>query len=88
MAKCHIVNTKTPFCAILHVMETDVKTTLRIPASLHEALTLLAHEDNRSLNGQVVYILKQYVRTNPPTGTTAVLQITEAALHVPEHPQT
>lgn len=34
---------------------------LRVPADLHEALTAWAREEERSLNAQIVYLLRRAV---------------------------
>lgn len=41
------------------VIETIVRFMLRLPADLHATLTAWAAEENRSLNGQIVHLLRQ-----------------------------
>ena len=45
------------------VMETEeVSVSVRFPADLRDALRALAKRENRSMNAQVVYLLRQAVR--------------------------
>lgn len=45
------------------VMETEeVSVSVRFPADLRDALKALAKRENRSMNAQVVYLLRQAVR--------------------------
>lgn len=39
--------------------EPNVATVLRLPPELHAALVTLAKEEQRSLNGQIVYMLRR-----------------------------
>lgn len=36
-----------------------IKLQVRLPRDLHEQLQILAEEEQRSLNGQIVYLLRQ-----------------------------
>jgi hypothetical protein len=45
--------------------EDDVRFLLRLPESLHEELTKLAQEEQRSLNAQIIYLLAKAVRRAP-----------------------
>ena len=36
----------------------DVKITIRVPDEVHQALRDAAGDDSRSLNGEIVYLLK------------------------------
>jgi len=40
----------------------EVKMTLRLPASVAEALRHLAEEHERSLNGEIIWALKAYIQ--------------------------
>lgn len=42
-------------------METEKKITIRIPADLHDKLIKLAEQDTRSLNGEIIALLKEAV---------------------------
>ena len=42
-------------------MTETVRFVLRLPAEVHEAVKALAAADRRSLNGEIVYILEQYI---------------------------
>ncbi len=42
-------------------MTETVRFLLRLPAEVHEAVKALAAADRRSLNGEIVYILEQYI---------------------------
>lgn len=42
--------------------EAVVRLILRLPPSLHAALSAWAKEERRSLNGHIVYLLEQAVR--------------------------
>lgn len=46
-------------------MQTLSRITVRMPADLHAALVRLAEEESRTLNGQIVYLLRQAVRAHP-----------------------
>jgi hypothetical protein len=39
----------------------EVKITLRIPADVAEGMKQSAHENNRSLNGEIVWALREYL---------------------------
>ena len=39
-------------------MAEDIRITLRIPPDVHRALTEQARQEQRSLNGQIVYLLR------------------------------
>lgn len=41
------------------VKQTEVKNTIRIPSDLHAALVVSAESESRSLNGQIVYLLRK-----------------------------
>ncbi|MCH7496604.1 MAG: Arc family DNA-binding protein [Candidatus Marinimicrobia bacterium] len=42
--------------------EKSVMFGLRLPASIHAAVKKIAQEDDRSMNGQIVRALKQWLR--------------------------
>lgn len=42
-------------------MNDDKKITVRIPPDLHEALVKLAEQDTRSLNGEIVALLRKAI---------------------------
>jgi len=46
--------------------EIDVRITLRLPKALHDALHRRAREEDRSLNGQIVHLLRQALAPEPP----------------------
>lgn len=39
-----------------------VRLTLRISKTLTDSITIIAKEENRSVNSQITYILKQYLK--------------------------
>jgi hypothetical protein len=39
--------------------DTEVKLTLRLPSDLHEALQRMAKEGDRSVNGQILHLIRQ-----------------------------
>ena len=41
----------------------DVKLSIRLPADMHATLTEQAKREERSLNGQIVYLLRQTITT-------------------------
>lgn len=41
------------------VMENIIRFVLRLPADLHEAVKIAAVRDSRSLNGQIIFLLRQ-----------------------------
>lgn len=41
----------------------DVKLSIRLPADMHATLTEQANREERSLNGQIVYLLRQTITT-------------------------
>jgi hypothetical protein len=43
------------------VAENIVKLVLRLPADLHAVLVEMAKQEQRSLNGQIVYLLQQAI---------------------------
>ncbi len=45
--------------------DTEKKFTLRLPEDLHAALSQMAEEDQRSLHGMVVVILRDAVKRRP-----------------------
>jgi len=45
-----------------HYNDAMKRVSLRLPDELHKALKELATQENRSLNGQIIYILKEYIR--------------------------
>lgn len=45
-------------------MAEEERITLRLPADLHGVLTAHAKRDQRSLNGQIVYLLRQATRSH------------------------
>ncbi len=57
-------------------MSETVRLVLRLPAEVHEAVKALAAADRRSLNGEIVYILEQYVaeRGGPADVTARQMQ--------------
>jgi hypothetical protein len=44
------------------VAEAVIKLVLRLPPDLHAALVQRAREEQRSLNGQIIYLLRQSLR--------------------------
>jgi hypothetical protein len=42
-------------------MESETRLTLRLPTDLHDALKELARRESRSVNGQIVYLLREAV---------------------------
>lgn len=44
-------------------MENEKKITIRIPDDLHEALVALAKQDTRSLNGEIIALLRAVIAT-------------------------
>lgn len=46
-------------------MEEDVRFTLRVPRSIHEALGKRAKRERRSFNATVVMALEQYLANDP-----------------------
>ena len=42
--------------------EREVRYSLRLPPDLHGALVELAHREDRSLNQQLIYLLRQALR--------------------------
>lgn len=47
-----------------------IRLTLRLPDKVHSALKALAKKENRSLNGQIVHIIKQWLSENTSTFQT------------------
>ncbi len=47
-------------------METAKTLTIRLPAELLKDMRELAHEHTRSLNGEVLVALREYVKRNKP----------------------
>jgi len=47
--------------AICHYNRGMIKSTLRIPEDIYEALKEIAEKEERSVNAQVVYIIKKYI---------------------------
>lgn len=46
---------------MLDTVAGELKFLLRLPPDLHAALVEISKQDTRSLNGQIVHILRQYV---------------------------
>jgi hypothetical protein len=46
------------------------KLLIRIPPALHRYLEALSHEEDRSVNGTLVHIVRQYAETHPLEGDT------------------
>ncbi len=42
-------------------METEKRYSVRFPESVLEAVKQVAHEDNRSINGEIVWIVRTYL---------------------------
>jgi predicted transcriptional regulator len=42
-------------------MEHETRITIRLPDEVAEALRQLAHDHNRSLNGEIVWALRQFI---------------------------
>jgi hypothetical protein len=47
-------------------VETEKRITVRLPADLHEILLALAKDQERSLNGQIVFLLRQATSSPKP----------------------
>lgn len=45
-----------------------IKITVRFPAELIEALRLLAKQEDRSLNGEIVQAVREYLKRNQKQG--------------------
>jgi hypothetical protein len=43
----------------------EIKLTLRLPSTLHEALERMAEESHRSINAQVVHMIAQAAKAQP-----------------------
>ena len=42
----------------------EIRLVLRLPADLHAQLTDMAHRELRSLNGQIIYLLRRVAETD------------------------
>ena len=45
-------------------MDNEKKITIRIPADLHQELVEVSEQDNRSLNGEIITLLKEAIETH------------------------
>jgi hypothetical protein len=45
----------------MHRQQAEVKITLRMPADVAEGMKRAAHENDRSLNGEIVRALREYL---------------------------
>jgi len=48
--------------AIWHYNEVVIKFSLRLPDELYKAIREIAEKEQRSINGQIIYILMEYIR--------------------------
>lgn len=42
-------------------MKNEVKFTLRIDEDTHKKLSIISEEEQRSLNSQIIYLIKKYI---------------------------
>ncbi len=48
-------------------MKYELKFTLRIDEETHKKLSIIAEKEQRSLNSQILYIIKKYIEENEKT---------------------
>jgi hypothetical protein len=46
-------------------MVARVQFNVRLPADIHELLVAIAQEEERTLNGQITYVLREWLDTQP-----------------------
>lgn len=45
--------------------QSDVRTSIRLPKSLHNAVVEISERDHRSFNAQVIAMIEEYLRNHP-----------------------
>lgn len=51
-------------------MKNELQFTLRINEDLHKKLSLIAEEKERSINSQIIYIIKKYIEEYEKNNTS------------------
>jgi len=50
-----------------HSEEHKVQVSLRLDAELHKAIKQIAYDNERTIPGEIIYVLKKHVRENRPS---------------------